>query len=338
MALTIKDIAKETGYAISTVSRALNDRPDVSEEAKQKIRAVVEARGFVPNANAKQLKQQAAKAVCIVVKGHSNLLFATIVEEIQQHIEKEGYAAMVTYVDEDANEVAEAKRLAGEAKPLGFVFLGGSLENFRQNFGDVSQPSVLVTNSAVSLGFQNLSSVSTDDSAGASMAINHLLGCGHTNIGVLGGNIDISYTSRLRYYGCLQSFSAAGHAFNAERQFQKARFSYGSAYKNMKLLMEKFPEMTAVFTMGDVMSIGAVRALLDMGKRVPGDVSVIGFDGIELTEYYNPKLATIKQGSGQLAARSVQIIVDRIIRGTPATHEIIPCTLVEGESVKAVNK
>lgn len=334
MALTIKDIAKETGYAISTVSRALNDRPDVSEEAKRKIRAVVEARGFVPNSNAKQLKQQTAKAICIIVKGRSNLLFATIVEEMQQCIEKAGYAAILDYVDEDANEVAEAKRFAAEQKPQGFVFLGGNLENFRQSFMDVTLPSVLVTNSAVSLGFENLSSVSTDDSAGASMAISHLLACGHTHIGVLGGNIDISYTSRLRYYGCLQSFSAAGMPFDAEKQFQKARFSYSSAYKNMKKLVEKYPEMTAVFTMGDVMSIGAVRALRDLDKRVPEDVSVIGFDGIELTDYYNPKLATIRQGSQQLASRGVEIIVDRISRGTAATHEVIPCTLVEGESVR----
>lgn len=334
MALTIKDIARETGYAISTVSRALNDRPDVSEEAKRKIREVVEARGFVPNSNAKQLKQHTTNAVCIVVKGYSNLLFSSIVEQMQSRIEQSGYSAILHYMDEDDDEVTEAMRLTAEAKPLGFVFLGGNIESFRKGFGGIELPSVLVTNPASTLGYANLSSVSADDTAGAAMAINYLMDKGHRHIGILGGNIDKSYTSRLRYYGCVQSFAAAGVPFDAGVQFQQSRYSYESAYRNLQRLQQKCPGMTAVFAMGDIMAIGAIRALLDEGLTVPGDISVVGFDGTELAAFYNPKIATVRQSYVTLAERGVEIIVDRIRKGSPATHEIVPCSMVEGESVR----
>lgn len=336
MALTIKDIAKETGYAISTVSRVLNDRPDVSAEAREKIMAVVEARGFVPNTNAKQLKQQAANAICLIVKGRSNLLFASIVEHMQTRIEQAGYAALFTYLDEDDNEVQAAARMAQEEKPLGLCFLGGNLDFFRADFSSIQLPSVLITNPAAALGHSNLSSVSTDDTAGASMAIDYLVGKGHRHIGVLGGNIDTSYTSRLRYYGCLQSFAAAGLPFDEDTAFQSSRFSYESAYRNMTRLVQKYPAMTAAFAMSDIMAIGAIRALLDLGKNVPGDISIIGFDGIELTDYYNPKITTICQSNVALAERSVDIIIDRICKGSPATHEVVPCTLIEGASVRSL--
>lgn len=336
MALTIKDIAKETGYAISTVSRALNDKPDVSEEAKRKIRAVVEARGFVPNSNAKQLKLQNTNGICLIVKGRSNLLFSSVVEQMQVRIEQAGYTLLLSYIDEDDNEMEDAARVSSGAKPLGLAFLGGNPDSFRKGFSNIKIPSVLITNSASALGFDNLSSVSVDDEAGAAMAIGHLLAKGHRNIGVLGGNPDTSITSHLRYGGCVQSFKNAGLPFDPALHFQKCRFSYQSAYKNFKRLYEKYPQMTALFAMGDIMAIGAIRAMRDLGLQVPGDLSVIGFDGTELAEYYNPKLTTVRQSYITLAERGVEILVERIRRGAPAAHEIVPCTLLEGESVRAV--
>lgn len=334
--LTIKDIARESGYAVSTVSRALNDRPDVSEKAKAHILAVAKARGFVPNVNAQQLKQQTSNAICVVVKGKANQLFSVIVEQMQNHIEQMGHVVALHYIDEDDNEVAVARRLSVERKPLGFIFLGGNGDNFRGQMEGIRRPAVLVTGPANQLGCDNLSSVTVDDQAAASMMIHHLLDCGHKNIAVLGGNIDTSYTSKSRYEGCLQAFEEAGIEFDEEKQFQRARFSFESAYMNMHSLWQKYPQMTALFAMSDVMAIGAVRALLDEGVQVPLDVSVAGFDGTELAKYYNPKITTVQQPLHMLAERGVEILLDHISRGGAASHEIVPCTLVMGESVQTI--
>ena len=146
--VTIKDIARESGYSVSTVSRVLNNRNDVSPDARKKIEEVVAKFNFVPNNNAKHLKQNNSKAIGVLVKGISNMLFASVVEEIQRMIEKTEYTLVVSYLDEDADEVEQAILLCRERKPLGLLFLGGNPEYFKKEFAQVDVPCVLVTNLA----------------------------------------------------------------------------------------------------------------------------------------------------------------------------------------------
>ena len=334
--VTIKDIARESGYSISTVSRVLNHRSDVSPDAKKKIEETVRKFNFVPNNNAKHLKQNNSKAIGVLVKGTSNMLFASIVEEIQRMIEKTEYTLVVSYIDEDADEVEQAVLLCRERKPLGLLFLGGNPEHFEQGFEEVDVPCVLVTNRANTTKFENLSSVATDDIAGARCAVDALYEAGHKKIGILGGNLEKSHTSRQRFNGCKKSFEAHSQEMNADLCYEKSRFSFDSAYRAMGRLVEKYPDVTAVFAMSDVTAIGAIRALRDRGYRVPEDISVIGFDGIALADYYNPKLTTIKQQYQILATRSVEILFGQIELKMDPVHELVPFELVNGESIREI--
>lgn len=336
--VTIKDIARESGYSVSTVSRVLNNRNDVSPDARKKIEEVVAEFNFVPNNNAKHLKQNNSKAIGVLVKGISNMLFASIVEEIQRMIEKTEYTLVVSYLDEDADEVEQAILLCRERKPLGLLFLGGNPEYFEREFSGVDVPCVLVTNRANEMHFENLSSVATDDIAAARCAVDQLFAAGHRRIGILGGDFDKSYTSHQRFLGCEQSFSEHGAVLDVEHCYEKARFSFGSACRAMKRLIEKFPDVTAVFAMSDVMAIGAIRALRDLGYCVPENVSVIGFDGTSLAEYYNPKLATIKQQHQTLANRSIEILFGQIELKKEPIHEIVPFEFVNGESIRVIDE
>ncbi len=334
--VTIKDIARESGYSISTVSRVLNHRSDVSPDAKKKIEETVEKFHFVPNNNAKHLKQNNSKSIAILVKGISNMLFASIVEEIQQMIEKTEYTLVLSYLDEDEDEVEQAILLCRERKPLGLLFLGGNPEYFEQKFEGVDVPCVLVTNRADKMNFANLSSVATDDIAAAKCAVDALFDAGHKKIGILGGNLENSHTSRQRFRGCLESFSEHDVVFDVEHCYEKVRFSFDSAYRGMQRLVEKYPDVTAVFAMSDVMAIGAIRALRDKGYLVPEDISVIGFDGTTLAEYYNPKLATVKQQYKILATKSIEILIGQIELKMDAIHELVPFELVSGESIRVI--
>ena len=334
--ITIVDIAKESGYSVSTVSRVLNDRKDVSEAAKRKIMEVVEAHNFVPNNNAKHLKQGSTKNISMIVKGTSNMLFANIIEEIQKIIADTEYALRVYYIDEEANEVAEAVRLCKERKPLGVLFLGGNPQFFEAEFAQVTVPSVLVTNRGDMLGFENLSSIATDDKKAAEEAVNYLISQGHRNIGIIGGDRYVSRTVKQRFMGCLHSFEAHGIEFDAENYFERGRFSFESSYRAMQRLLQKNLPISAVFAMSDTMAVGAIRAICDSGKRVPDDISVMGFDGISLAEFYNPKIATVRQEYKLLAERSTKVLLDMIDLGEAASHEIIPFELVKGESVKNI--
>lgn len=332
--MTIKDIAKLSGYAVGTVSRVLNGHPDVSEEAREKVLAVVEAHHFRPNNNARHLKRQASSGVALIVKGTQNMLFADLVERIQARVKDGGYSCLVYYIDEDDNEVQQALQVCRERRPMGILFLGSNLSLFQTDFAQIKIPCVLVTNSAAGLALSNLSSVSTDDTAAARQAVEKLMDLGHRTIGILGGRTEQSNAAQFRLEGVRQAFAARGMRLDEERQYETARFTLPGGYAAMERLLDRLPDMTAVFAMSDVQALGALRALHDRGLRVPEDISVVGFDGIELGQFAVPRLTTVRQDAQRLAERSVDLLVHQIRDGEGPVHELLPYTYLAGESVK----
>lgn len=334
--MTIKDLAAKTGYAVGTVSRALNDHPNVSDKARAAILQAAAESGFQLNVNAKQLKQQHSTTILVIVKGIRNELFGKIVETIQTRIAATRYQLVVDYMDEDGNEVTRGVQLCLEKKPLGILFLGGNNRNFLQDFHRIDIPCVLVTGDGSQLCFDNLSSVSTDDREAARQALDRLIALGHRHIAIIGGNRSISDTSRQRFEGCMEAFQAHGLAFDPERDYQGVRYSYQDGYQATKTLLEKGCQFTALFAVADVMAIGAIRALWDAGLRVPEDVSVMGVDGLPLGEYLVPQLSTVEQSAERLAGRSVDLLLSGIEDGAKAVHEKIPFTVLQRESVRTL--
>jgi LacI family transcriptional regulator len=331
--MTIKDIARISGYSVGTVSRVLNSRPDASPAAKEKILAVVEQYHFRLNNNAKHLKQQSSSSVAVIVKGTKNMLFATLVERIQELARAGGYACLIYYIDEDGNELEQAMQIIQDRKPLGLVFLGCNPGYFQKSFSAIDLPCVLLTNSAAELDFPNLSSVCTNDSEAAATAVSTLIALGHKRIAVLGGRMGCSAAATARFQGCLRAFESYGIPFEPECQHETARFAMGSGYAAMERLLDKMPDLTAVFAMSDVQAVGGIRALHDRGLRVPEDISVMGFDGIEMGNYLTPKLATVEQDARRMADRGMEILFERITRSGGPVHEYVPFSLRAGESI-----
>ena len=335
--MTIKDLAEKTGYSVATVSRVLNDHPNVSDKARTAIRQAVEESGFQINPNARQLKQS-GNSILVVVKGTSNEMFSEMVETIQNLVAQTQYPLHVDYMDEDCDEVRRAVQLYREKKPLGILFLGGNSQNFRQSFDQIDVPCVLVSNDASGLPFGNLSSVFTDDRQAARCAMDALIALGHRKIVIVGGDRTVSDTSRLRYEGCLQSLTRHGIDFDPELDYQGVRFSCQDGYQATQQLIANDRQFTALFAVADVMAIGAMRALHNNGLRVPRDVSVMGFDGLALGEYLIPQLSTVIQSARQMARRSVEILLEQIECGGMACHEAVPYTLCQRESTRRVDE
>ena len=333
--MTIKDLAAKTGYAVGTVSRALNNHPNVSPKARDAILQAARECGFELNVNAKQLKQQTSSTILVIVKGVQNEFFGGMVETTQSLIADTRYQLAVDYMDEDLNEVHRAIQLCREKKPLGILFFGGNTQSFIADFHRIDIPCVLVTGDASGLSFKNLSSVSTDDKEAARSAINPLTTWGHRQIGIIGGDQILSDISRLRYEGCLEAFRENGIEFDT-RYYQGGRYSYADGYKATQALIGKGCKFTAIFAMSDVMSIGAIRALKDAGLRVPEDVSVIGVDDLPLGRYIVPQLSTIRQSTQKIAQRSVAILLESIEKNQEARHERISFEVCRRESVRAI--
>ena len=329
--MTIKDLAAQTGYSVGTISRVLNNQPHVSDLAREIILKAAEESGFQLNENARQLKQQQSNALLVVCKGKSNELFDALLIAIQSRVADTKYTLIVDYIEEIENEVRRATQLCREKKPQGILFLGGNQGHFQESFHQINVPCVLVTSSAAELPFDNLSSVTSDDTQGAVMAIESLLELNHRNVVVIGGHRDYSDITRLRYQGCLRALQEKGISF-ADAQYETARFTFGEGYRAAKALMERNPNFTALFAMSDVMALGAIRALADAGKQVPEDISVIGFDGLQIGEYTLPRLSTVSQSVEQLAERSLCLLLQSIENGAQAQHEVVPVQLKLRES------
>lgn len=335
--MTIKDLAAKTGYAVGTVSRVLNNHPNVSEKARTAILQAVEESGFQLNVNAKQLKQSHATSILVVVKGTGNELFGEMVESIQAQIAQTRYPLYVDYMDEEENEVLRALQLCREKKPLGILFLGGSSHNFREHFDKIDIPCVLVTMNASALGYPNLSSVYTDDSQAARQAAERLIDLGHRHFAVIGGPRELSDISRLRYEGCSASFREHGIAFDEERDYRTVRFDFQGGYLGAKQLLADGRHFTALLAASDVMAIGAIRALHDAGLRVPEDVSVMGYDGLPLGEYLVPKLSTVSQSGAEMARRAVELLLEGVEQKGEPKHEKIPFILNMRESTRRLS-
>lgn len=330
--MTIKDLSKQTGYSVGTISRVLNDQPNVSDKARNAILAAAEASGFQLNINAKMLKQHHSNAILMVVKGMDNQLFGALTEAIQNRVVQTPYSLIVDYLDEDSDEVRHAVKRCREKKPLGILFLGGNEENFRASFAQITQPAVLVTNDGSNLGFSNLSSVTSHDRDAARQVMELLMAMGHRHIGIIGGDREVSDTARVRYAGCMDALEGENVTF----AYAGVRFSYADGYRAAQTLLRQMPELTAIFAMADVMAIGAIRALRDQSLRVPEDVSVVGYDGLPISEYTVPTLSTVCQDTRCLAERAIEILQQQIEEKLPARHETIPATVTSRESIRKI--
>lgn len=334
--MTIKDISAQTGYSVGTISRVLNNQPNVSEKARKVILEAARATGFQLNTNAKQLKQQHSNSILVLVKGNSNQLFGELVEALQQRMSDAAQPLTVDYLDEDRNEVRRALQLCLEKKPRGILFLGGNRQNFLADFDKIGVPCLLVTADAAGMPFENLSSVSSDDRSASRMAMDALISQGHRRFAIIGGDREVSDTTKLRYEGCLEAFAAHGIVFDPQLDYENARFSYEGGYQAACNLLDRGRDFTALFAMSDVMAIGAIRALNDRGIHVPEHVSVMGFDGLQVGEFIQPRLSTVCQDPQELAKRSVDILLENIKGSLSPRYETVPVQIQLRESTKNV--
>lgn len=336
--MTIKDIAKECGVGLGTVSRVVNDQAGVSIATREKVQAVIKKYGFVLNQNAKLLKAQDRHTIVVLVKGSSSIWLNSLLECIQNRLLSSPYTVDVVFLDEYENEALQACKIFYEWKPVGMIFLGGAPDVYKEDFEKVQIPCVIISNQAHSVDNENLSSVSTDDCDSSAYMAKYLLENGHTSIGIIGGDLKSSDLSRRRYDNFKKVLDDNGIAFNHETQYATAKYSFEGGAEAAKVLMQRSPKITAIFTMSDVMAIGAIRSLKDMGYSVPDDVSITGFDGLDLSEYVCPRLTTIKQQKELLVQQGIEVLLDGIELHKQCEHIFVPFEFIEGESVCKLKK
>ncbi len=333
--VTIKDVAKAAGVSISTVSRVLNDRQDVDASTRARVLAMVKKMNYIRNQNASNLKQLNKASIGVILAGRSNSFLISLAEEVLEAGRGTGFQFIMEIIDEKANQFLAARKLYMEHRLQGVIFLGSNLEGQEGEVKRLELPQVYATIEANHIDSAHVSSISIDNRKAGFMAVSRLIELGHKDIALLGYFSKVDDSTGQRLHGAVDAIRDKGLTYDP-KLFAEVDFTLESAYEGVKRLLKQNKPFTALFAASDVMAIGAMRALHEAGKRVPQDVSVIGFDGIELTRYLVPALTTVRQPKKQIAQEAVRLLRE-MIDGGANSHVLLPCELVPGESIAGVD-
>lgn len=337
---SIKDIAQHCGVAISTVSRVLNNHPDVSEETRERVLSAVRDLRYIPNTSARNLVRSSSDTIALLVKGVSNPFFSKLIKTIDREITLRGYTLELHQMDTSEDELRIGAQLTNERKLIGILFLGGRFNYSPEEMALIQVPSVFCTysNSFGTLDAGAYSSVAIDDKQAARDAVDTLVALGHRRIAILTANEDDNSISELRFQGYKDALQKHGIPFDPNLVACTGTFSDMRAiYEATSRLIRRDDSFTAIFAIADLMAIAAIKALNDHGRSVPQDCSVVAIDGLDLSEYTLPTLTTLVQPTEEMGLACARSLLDLI--ESPAKHRqyTFETVLRPGGSVRKIN-
>ena len=337
--MTIKDIAERCGVSVSTVSRVLNNHPDVSSAVRDRVLKVIDEVHYVPNSSARDLVKTQADDIGLVIRGAGNPFYTEVVPVMEQAIRQAGYTMVIHQILSEDDEVRAGAELVRSKRLKGLILLGGRFDYSEEQLKVLDVPFVCCTygNSFGKLKETQYSSVTIDDVYEAKKAVSYLVNQGHKKIAILLGSTCDSSISELRYRGYCQALEDAGLELDEELVQETGSFSMEAAYLGMTKLLQRRDDFTAVFVIADSMAMAAMRALYDAGKTIPEDVSVIAIDGIPMSSYTVPALTTLVQPKENMGQEPVRILLDMIEGKAEHRHVTLPTEVREGESVRTLN-
>ena len=336
--MTIKDIARISGVSITTVSRVLNHRPDVSDESRRRVLDVIESTNYIPNNSARDLVKTKSDSIGLVVRGISNPFYTDIIRAVEAGITASGYTMVMQQIGACDDELKRAAIMEREKRLRGLVLLGGRFDYSAADLALLNVPFVCCSfgNHYGTLERVDYSSVSIADMETAYQATRYLLDNGHRRIAALITRPDDHSISQLRYEGYTKALAEAGIALDESLVICTGTFNIQDSYTAMSRVLDSGADFSAVFAISDNMAIGAMRALREHGRTVPDGCSVIAIDGIEVSDYIDPPLTTLCQPMEEMGRRSIEILLDMIEGRSGNCHEILPTVLRPGGSVKTL--
>jgi LacI family transcriptional regulator len=336
--LTIKDIAKYCGVGVATVSRAINDDPGINAATKERILKVVKEFHYIPNNSARNLKMTESNTIALVVRGIDNIFFQSMFDQFQQETQEKGYDFLLHSVGDNEDVVKATVELVKEKRLKGVVVLGGQMERPEEKLDHLGVPYVLCTVAHTMYAPQPACNcVAIDDEIESRKAVEYLIKKGHRRIAIVTGREDDLAVGGQRLMGYRKALEAAGIPEDPELIGYMKRsiteFTPENGYAVTKELLEK-TDFTALYCISDLTAIGAYKAIAEAGKKIPEDISVLGFDGISLGKFLVPSLSSVKQPKEQLIHSCVELLA-KAIDGEKQTRQLTySAELLERDSVK----
>lgn len=315
--VTIKDVAKEAGVAISTVSNVLNQVDIVSEETKQRVLQAVEKLQYVPNVNARLLKSNKKNTIGLFLPSIQGDYYRMLMQSVHLQCRLRGYLLNIYVSNENTSEEIYSMIISSGVE--GAIVMNERLhDEYISRISRTKLPIVFIDRDYAT---ERISSVTIDNTLGAVLAMEFLIKQGHRRIGYIHGIYNYDDEARFKaYLDVLQKYSLPVD----DNIILRGYFEEAVAYSEMRVLLLKGIEVPdAFFCANDEMAWGCIRALTDGGFNVPENVSVMGFDDIMLSQYYTPSLTTIHSPVAELGNVSTQELIRLIGQEGRAQGKVI---------------
>jgi LacI family transcriptional regulator len=301
----IKDIAKQAGVSTATVSRVINDHPDVSPETRQMVNQVIERLGYQPSNLARSLIQGRSRTLGVVSSGMKYFGPSSIISAIEERASVLGYSVLLSLVRQpETNDVDQILSELLSRHVDGIVWavpeIGNNRDWLEETLPGISVPVVFLSMRPR----PGISVVEYDNRGGARMATQHLIDQGYRNIGLITGPLDW-WAARQRQLGWQDALEEA-HMLVQESLTVEGDWLPASGELGLYRLLERRRDVDAVFACNDQMALGALKAANFMGLQVPGDLAVVGFDDVPEAAYYCPPLTTVRQDMVALGHSAMQ--------------------------------
>jgi len=324
--ITIRDVAAAAGVSYQTVSRVINDRPDVADETRRRVWRVIEELGYQPSAIARSLIQQRSFTLGVVIAGLKYVGPSRTLNGIAKQAEEMGYTLLLKELPSfDTNDIQPLLNSLLARQVDGIIWavpeIGSNRDWLQSQPPELSVPMIFLTMQMR----PDLFIVSIDNYTGGRIATEHLLKQGYRHIGHISGPLDW-WEARQRKAGWQDALSEAGIQV-ADHHWESGNWSSASGEQAIRQLLDGYPEMEAVFVANDQMALSVLQVACRRGFQVPQDLAVVGFDGIPETAYYWPPLTTVYQDQQKLGCTAVRELVQIIEASRQSEAVIEPKTI-----------
>lgn len=332
MATSIKDVAREAGVSIATVSRVLNDIDVVNEETKKKVVDAIKKLGYRPNIVARSLKTQRTKTIGILVPDISSQFYPEIVRGAEDVSNIYDYNVILCNSDFDGEKEKEYLRVLKEKMVDGVLYMSSSLQDdILELINELDLKTVLVETKDKE---GTLPSVIIDNVKAAYDATKYLLDKGLKNIGYIGMKKEALNAWAIRYNGYEDALKEAGVEVDSDITYFKS-LKASTGYEGVKEILASGKKLEGLICGSDEVAMGAINALRDSGIKVPEDVKVIGFNNISAAELFYPKITTVAQPMYDMGSVAMRMLI-KIINQKPIdqAHYVLEHDLIERDSAK----
>ena len=324
---TIKEVASAAGVSTQTVSRVINNRPDVSPETRKRVQEIIDQLSYQPSALARSLIRQRSYTLGIVTAGLKFIGPSRTLSGITSAAENAGYSLLIKEQPHfNANDIIPVFRTLLSRHVDGVIW---AVPEVGENRSWVNQLPLDLDIPIVYMAMEpreGISVVSIDNYLGGKLATSHLLEQGYRNIGHVTGPLDW-WEARRRMAAWADTLEEAGISVD-ERHWTEGNWSPASGAQAIEKLFEQYPEMDAVFVSNDQMALGVLQMACHRGLRIPEEIGVVGFDDISESAFFWPPLTTIKQDQFDVGKVAVEEIIKIIESGWQGQETVRPKPII----------